>query len=98
MILGGSKVSDKIGVIENLLDRVDRLIIGGGMVYTFLAAQGHSVGKSLLEDDRVELVQSLLERATDQGVEIVLPTDIVAAEAFAADASSQVVSADAIPG
>jgi len=97
VILGGSKVSDKIGVIENLLDRVDRLIIGGGMVYTFLAAQGHSVGKSLLEEDRIDLVQSLLKRATDQGIDIVLPTDIVVADAFAADASSQIVSADSIP-
>jgi phosphoglycerate kinase len=97
VILGGSKVSDKIGVIENLLDRVDRLVIGGGMVYTFLAAQGHSVGKSLLEDDRIELVQSLLQRASEQGVEIVLPLDIVAADAFAPDASSQVVAADSIP-
>ncbi|HET9170271.1 MAG TPA: phosphoglycerate kinase, partial [Actinospica sp.] len=95
--LGGSKVSDKLGVIDNLLDKADRILIGGGMVFTFLKAQGHEVGKSLLEQDQLETVVGYLERAKDAGVEIVLPVDIVAATAFAADAEHAVVAADAIP-
>jgi phosphoglycerate kinase len=77
VVLGGSKVSDKLGVIDNLLGRADRLLIGGGMVFTFLAAQGHEVGKSLLEDDQLDTVRGHLKRAEETGVEIVLPTDIV---------------------
>ncbi len=97
VVLGGSKVSDKLGVIENLIGKADRLLIGGGMVYTFLAAQGHSVGNSLLEADQVETVKGYLTLAQEKGVEIVLPTDIIAADSFAADAAYAIVSADAIP-
>ena len=97
VVLGGSKVSDKLGVIGNLLGLADRLLIGGGMVYTFLAALGHEVGGSLLEADHIESVREVLADAERRGVEIVLPTDIVAATGFAADAPSDVVAADAIP-
>ena len=97
VVLGGSKVSDKLGVIGNLLGLADRLLIGGGMVYTFLAAQGHEVGGSLLEADHIESVRAVLTDADKRGVEIVLPPDIVAATRFAADAPSDVVAADAIP-
>jgi len=95
--LGGSKVSDKLGVIANLLGKADRLLIGGGMAYTFLAAQGMTVGKSLLEEDQIETVKGYLALAKEKGVEIVLPTDIVAADTFAADSPHTVVAADAIP-
>ncbi len=97
VVLGGSKVSDKLGVIDNLLGSVDRLLIGGGMVFTFLKAQGHEVGKSLLEDDQLDAVRGYLDRARDTGVEIVLPVDVVAATAFAPDADHDVVAVDAIP-
>ena len=97
VVLGGSKVSDKLGVIGNLLGLADRLLIGGGMAYTFLAALGHEVGGSLLEADHIESVREVLADAERRGVEIVLPTDIVAATGFAADAESAVVPADAIP-
>jgi len=97
VVLGGSKVSDKLGVIDNLLGKADRLIIGGGMVFTFLAAQGLEVGKSLLEADQVDVVKGYLARAAELGVEVVLPLDIVAATAFAADAEHDVVAVDAIP-
>ncbi|HSA49666.1 MAG TPA: phosphoglycerate kinase [Yinghuangia sp.] len=97
VVLGGSKVSDKLGVIDNLLDKADRILIGGGMVYTFLAAQGHEVGTSLLEKDQLDTVRAYLRRAEESGVEFVLPVDVVAAVAFAADAEHDVVSADAIP-
>src|SRR5690349_11033066 len=97
VVLGGSKVSDKLGVIDNLLGKADRLLIGGGMVFTFLAAQGHEVGKSLLEEDQVDTVKGYLERAENEGVEIVLPVDVVAADAFSADAAHEVVAVDAIP-
>jgi phosphoglycerate kinase len=97
VVLGGSKVSDKLGVIDNLLDKADRLLIGGGMVFTFLKAQGHEVGRSLLEEDQLETVRGYIERAQDKGVELVLPVDVVAATAFAADADHDVVTADAIP-
>ncbi len=97
VVLGGSKVSDKLGVIDNLLDSVDRLLVGGGMVFTFLKAQGHEVGKSLLEDDQLDAVRGYLEQAQAKGVEIVLPVDIVAASEFSADAEHDVVPADAIP-
>ena len=95
--LGGSKVSDKLGVIDSLLGTADRLLIGGGMVFTFLAAQGHEVGNSLLEADQIDTVKGYLERAVKEGVEIVLPVDVVAADAFSADAAHEVVPADAIP-
>jgi phosphoglycerate kinase len=86
VVLGGSKVSDKLGVISALLPRVDNLLIGGGMVFTFLAALGHKVGKSLLEESQIETVRGYLEQARVLGVNIVLPTDIVMASSFAADA------------
>jgi phosphoglycerate kinase len=94
VVLGGSKVSDKLGVIDALLPKVDRMLIGGGMCFTFLAAQGHGVGDSLLEADQVDTCRRLLETAGDK---LVLPTDIVVADAFSADANTQVVAADAIP-
>jgi phosphoglycerate kinase len=97
VVLGGSKVSDKLGVIENLLGTADRILVGGGMVFTFLKAQGHEVGKSLLEEDQLDTVRGYLDSARERGVEIVLPTDVVAATAFAADAEHDVVAADAIP-
>ncbi|MDO4791421.1 MAG: phosphoglycerate kinase [Buchananella hordeovulneris] len=97
VVLGGSKVSDKLGVIANLLNKADRLFIGGGMAYTFLKAKGYSVGKSLLEEDQLETVKGYLATAEANGVEIVLPVDVVAADAFAADAQFEVVAADAIP-
>ncbi|AEG44249.1 phosphoglycerate kinase [Isoptericola variabilis] len=97
VVLGGSKVSDKLGVIENLLTKADRLLVGGGMVFTFLAAQGHQVGSSLLEADQIDTVKGYLGTAEANGVEIVLPVDVVAADAFAADAPHRTVPADAIP-
>jgi phosphoglycerate kinase len=95
-VLGGSKVSDKLGVIDHLLPRVDTLLIGGGMLFTFLAAQGHAVGKSLLERDQLDVVREYLSRAETLGVRIVLPTDVVVADAFAADARAETVPADGI--
>ena len=97
VVLGGAKVSDKLGVISNLLDKVDRLIVGGGMAYTFLKAQGHEVGNSLLEADQLDTVRGFFADADKRGVEIVLPVDIVAATTFAPDAEHEVVAADAIP-
>jgi phosphoglycerate kinase len=97
MVLGGAKVSDKLGVIANLLQTVDRLLIGGGMVFTFLAAQGHEVGKSLLEEDQLDAVRGYLADAEKHGVEVVLPTDIVAATEFAADAPHDIYPVDSIP-
>ncbi len=97
VVLGGSKVSDKLGVIANLLTKADRILIGGGMLFTFLKAQGHEVGKSLLEEDQLDVVKGYLATAEASGVEIVLPTDILAATGFAADAEFDVVAADAIP-
>jgi phosphoglycerate kinase len=97
VVLGGSKVSDKLGVIDNLLGKADRLLIGGGMVFTFLAAQGHEVGKSLLEEDQLETCRNYLLRAEESGVQILLPTDVVVAPAFAADAEPTVVAANQIP-
>ncbi|GAB3873565.1 phosphoglycerate kinase [Dactylosporangium cerinum] len=94
VILGGSKVSDKLAVIEALLPKVDKLLIGGGMCFTFLKAQGHEVGKSLLQDEMVATCADLLARGGDK---IVLPVDVVTADKFAADAKTQVVAADAIP-
>ena len=97
VVLGGSKVSDKLGVIDNLLDKADNLLIGGGMVFTFLKAQGHEVGKSLLEEDQLDIARGYIEQAAKQGVRLVLPTDIVVAPEFAADAPATIVPADAIP-
>ncbi|WP_066588242.1 phosphoglycerate kinase [Cellulomonas timonensis] len=97
VVLGGSKVSDKLGVIDNLITKADRILIGGGMVFTFLAAKGYSVGASLLEADQIETVKGYLAKAEERGVEIVLPTDIVVADAFAADSPHEDVAADAIP-
>ncbi len=97
VVLGGSKVSDKLGVIANLLEKADKLAIGGGMVFTFLAAKGYEVGRSLLEEDQVETVKGYLASAAEKGVEIVLPVDIVVADAVSADAVPQTVDADAIP-
>ncbi len=100
VVLGGSKVSDKLGVIDNLLGKADKLLIGGGMVFTFLKAQGHEVGKSLLEDDQLDICRSYLKRAEDSGVEIVLPTDIVVDTAFPSGDRTpepQVVAATQIP-
>lgn len=96
VVLGGSKVSDKLGVIDHLLPQVNTLCIGGGMLFTFLAAQGHGVGKSLLEADQVDTVRGYLQRAEELGVLIDLPTDVVVADRFAADAAHEVVAADAI--
>ncbi len=97
VVLGGSKVSDKLGVIDNLLGKADRLLIGGGMVFTFLAAQGHEVGKSLLEADQLDTCRGYLQRAEESGVSILLPTDVVVAPEFAADSPATVVPADQIP-
>ena len=97
VVLGGSKVSDKLGVIANLLSKADRLLIGGGMAYTFLVAQGYEVGTSLLEKDQVETVKGYLETAKANGVELLLPVDTVVAPEFKADAPATVVAADAIP-
>ncbi|WP_281200135.1 phosphoglycerate kinase [Nonomuraea candida] len=97
VVLGGAKVSDKLGVIANLLTKVDRLLIGGGMAYTFLKAQGHEVGRSLLQEDQLDQVRGFLEEAGRRGVELVLPVDVLAATGFAADAEHDVVEATAIP-
>jgi phosphoglycerate kinase len=97
VVLGGSKVSDKLGVIANLLTKADRLLIGGGMVFTFLKANGHEVGRSLLEADQLETVRAYLDTARESGVEIVLPTDVVVAPEVTAEAPASVVDVDAIP-
>ncbi|CCH33520.1 phosphoglycerate kinase [Actinosynnema sp. NPDC047251] len=97
VVLGGAKVSDKLGVIANLLTKVDRLLIGGGMAYTFLKAQGHEVGRSLLQEDQLDQVAGFLKEAEERGVELVLPVDVLAATGFAADAEFDVVKATAIP-
>ncbi|CBN79775.1 Phosphoglycerate kinase [Ectocarpus siliculosus] len=96
-VVGGSKVSSKIGVIDSMLNKVDMLVIGGGMVFTFLKARGLSVGSSLVEDDKLDLARELEKTAASKGVEIILPTDVVLADAFSADANTQVASVDAIP-
>jgi len=96
-IVGGSKVSSKITVLDALLDKCDKIIIGGGMVFTFLKAQGLNVGTSLVEDDFVETAKEVLQKAKDNGKTILLPSDIIIADNFAADANTQVVAADAIP-
>jgi len=96
-IIGGAKVKDKIGVIENLLTKVDTLIIGGGMANTFLKAQGKAIGASLCEDDKLDLARSLMEQAKERGVNLLMPIDVVAADRFAADAEKKTVSVDEIP-
>ena len=96
-ILGGSKVSDKIGVINNLLEKVDSLIVGGGMAFTFLKAQGYEIGTSLLEEDKIDLAKELLAKAEAQGVKLLLPIDVVVAPEFKADAPATNVKVDAIP-
>ncbi|WP_414755408.1 phosphoglycerate kinase [Anabaena sp. CCY 9910] len=96
-IIGGSKVSSKIGVIETLLEKCDKLIIGGGMIFTFYKARGLNVGKSLVEEDKLELAKSLEAKAKERGVSLLLPTDVVVADKFAPDANSQTVSIDNIP-
>ena len=97
VVLGGSKVSDKIGVIANLLDKVNVMAIGGGMLFTFLAAQGKEIGTSLVERDLIDSVKDLIRQAEKNNVKLLLPTDILVAPAFAADAPATLVSADAIP-
>ena len=100
VVLGGSKVSDKLGVIDNLLGKADKLLIGGGMVFTFLKAQGHEVGRSLLEEDQLDVCRAYLERATESGVEIVLPSDVVVDTTFPSgdtEPHPSVVPADQIP-
>lgn len=96
-IIGGSKVSSKIGVIETLLDKCDKLLIGGGMIFTFYKARGINVGKSLVEEDKLDLAKSLEAKAKEKGVELLLPTDVVVADNFAADANAQTVSVENIP-
>ena len=96
-VLGGAKVSDKIGVINNLLDKADTIIIGGGMAYTFAKAQGGSIGKSLCEDDKLDYAREMIEKAKRNGVKLLLPSDTVAADDFSNDARRQVVSTTAIP-
>ena len=97
VVLGGAKVSDKLGVIENLLGKVDVLAIGGGMVFTFLAAQGKEIGSSLVESEMIEVVKGLIKSAADKGVRLFLPTDIVVAPTFSSDATPTLVSVDEIP-
>ncbi|MFJ8236720.1 phosphoglycerate kinase [Ureibacillus sp. NPDC094379] len=96
-IIGGAKVKDKIGVIENLLDKVDNLIIGGGLSFTFSKAQGYSIGKSLLEEDKIELANSFIQKAEEKGVKLYLPIDAVVANEFSKDAETKVVDIDSIP-
>ena len=96
-IMGGKKVSDKISVIENLLDKVDSLIIGGGMAYTFFKAQGKEIGKSIVEEDKIDLAKELLQKAEEKGVKLILPVDNVVVQEFSNDAPSKVVSSDEIP-
>jgi phosphoglycerate kinase len=96
-IIGGAKVKDKIGVIDNLLEKVDNLIIGGGLAYTFVKAQGHEIGKSLLEEDKVELAKSFMEKAKAKGVNFYMPVDAIVADDFSADANTKVVAIEEIP-
>ena len=94
VVLGGSKVSDKLAVIDNLIGKADTILVGGGMLFTFLAAAGHKVAGSLLEEDQIPVVQDYLKRAADAGTEFVVPTDVVVASKFAADADHETVRAD----
>ena len=96
-VLGGSKVSSKITIIENILDKVDHLIVGGGMTYTFIKAQGGQIGESICEDDKQELALEILKKAKEKGVEIHLPVDVIGADAFDNNANTKVVDVDSIP-
>ncbi len=96
-IIGGAKVKDKIGVIDNLLDKVDNLIIGGGLAYTFVKALGYDIGKSLLEEDKIDLAKSFMEKAEQKGVKLYMPKDVIVADDFSGDANTKVVSIDEIP-
>jgi phosphoglycerate kinase len=96
-IIGGAKVKDKIGVIENLLEKVDNLIIGGGLAYTFVKAQGHEIGKSLLEEDKIDLAKSFMEKAKEKGVNFYMPIDTIVADEFSAEANTKIVSIEEIP-
>jgi phosphoglycerate kinase len=96
-IIGGAKVKDKIGVIDSLLEKVDNLLIGGGLAYTFTKAMGHEIGHSLLEEDKVELAKSFIEKAKQKGVKLYMPEDVVVAEKFSNDATTQLVDIDSIP-
>ena len=96
-IVGGSKVSSKIGVLEALIDKCDKILVGGGMIFTFYKARGLSVGKSLVEEDKLELARELEAKAAAKGVQFLLPTDVVLADNFAPDANSQIAKVDAIP-
>jgi phosphoglycerate kinase len=96
-IIGGAKVSDKIGVISNMIEKVDKIIIGGGMAHTFDAAKGLPIGKSLCEPDKYDLARDLLKKAEEKGVEVILPVDLVIADKFAADANTQTVDVDKVP-
>lgn len=97
-IIGGAKVKDKIGVIDNLLEKVDNLIIGGGLAYTFVKAQGHEIGESLLEEDKIDLAKQFMEKAKEKGVNFYMPVDAVIADTFAEDAATKIVPIDKIPG
>ncbi|GAB2544625.1 phosphoglycerate kinase [Gracilibacillus alcaliphilus] len=96
-IIGGAKVKDKIGVIDNLLDKVDNLIIGGGLAYTFVKALGHEIGKSLLEEDKIELAKDYMKKAEEKGVNFIMPEDVIVADDFSNDANTQIVNIDSIP-
>ncbi|SEP92835.1 phosphoglycerate kinase [Virgibacillus subterraneus] len=96
-IIGGAKVKDKINVIDHLLDKVDNLIIGGGLAYTFIKAQGHEIGKSLLEEDKIDLAKEFMQKAEDKGVNFILPKDAVVADDFSETANTKVVNIDEIP-
>lgn len=96
-IIGGAKVADKIGVIDNLLDLVDHLIVGGGLAYTFLKAEGYEIGESLLEEDKIDLAKGFIEKAKEKGVQFVMPKDVVVADRFADDADAKIVDIDEIP-
>lgn len=96
-IIGGAKVKDKINVIDHLLDKVDHLIIGGGLAYTFLKAKGYEIGKSLVEEDKLDLAKTFMQKAEDKGVHFITPIDTIVADEFAKDANTKIVDADKIP-
>lgn len=96
-IIGGAKVKDKIGVIDHLLDIVDNLIIGGGLAYTFMKAQGHEIGNSLLEEDKIDLALTFIQKAKENGVKLYLPIDVIVADEFSADANTKAVDLDGVP-
>ncbi|ASN04767.1 phosphoglycerate kinase [Virgibacillus necropolis] len=96
-IIGGAKVKDKIGVIDHLLDKVDNLLIGGGLAYTFIKAQGHEIGQSLLEEDKIDVAKQFMEKAKEKGVNFIIPEDAIVADEFAEDANTKIVAIDEIP-